>query len=102
MERRFCQSCGMPLGDETLLGMESSGKNAGNIVFIASKRALSPRTARWRKWRMPELKQERSRDRAALSDHGDHAAVVFHMKTLVQRRVGDAGAGAGQIDFGEK
>ena len=55
MERRFCQSCGMQLGDETLLGMESSGKNAGNIVFIASKRALSPRTARWRKWRMPEL-----------------------------------------------
>ena len=45
MERRFCQICGMPLGDETLLGTESSGKNAGNIVFIASKRALSPRTA---------------------------------------------------------
>ena len=38
MERRFCQSCGMPLGDETLLETESSG----NIVFIASKRALSP------------------------------------------------------------
>ena len=54
MERRFCQSCGMPLGDETLLETESSGKNAGNIVFIASKRALSPRTARWRKWRIPE------------------------------------------------
>ena len=52
MERRFCQSCGMPLGDETLLETESSGKNAGNIVFIAIKRALSPRTARWRKWRM--------------------------------------------------
>lgn len=55
MERRFCQSCGMPLGDETLLETESSGKNAGNIVFIAIKRALSPRTARWRKWRIPEL-----------------------------------------------
>ena len=51
MERRFYQSCGMPLGDETLLETESSG----NIVFIASKRALSPRTARWRKWRVPEL-----------------------------------------------
>mgnify|MGYP007098987939 CR=1 FL=1 len=45
MEQKFCQSCGMPLGDETLLETESSGKNAGNIVFIASKRALSPRTA---------------------------------------------------------
>ena len=53
MERRFCQSGGRPLGDETLLETESSGKNAGNIVFIASKRALSPRPAWWGKWRMP-------------------------------------------------
>lgn len=37
MERRFCQSCGMPLGDETLLETESSGKMPGILCLLLVK-----------------------------------------------------------------
>ena len=47
METKFCQSCGMPLGDETLLETESSGKNAGNIVAIVIRTGPSRWTVRW-------------------------------------------------------
>lgn len=42
MERRFCQSCGMPLGDETLLGMESAGKMPGILCLLLVKGRFPP------------------------------------------------------------
>lgn len=43
MERKFCQSCGMPLDDPAFFGTEADGSESRIIANTVTKAALLPR-----------------------------------------------------------
>lgn len=49
MEQKFCQSCGMPLSDATVLGTETNGSKMKSIAVIAMPTGTLQWTARWMK-----------------------------------------------------
>ena len=49
--QKFCQSCGMPMGDtEDLYGTNADGSKTGNIVNIVWKKVPLRSRVRWKKW----------------------------------------------------
>jgi len=50
MEERYCQSCGMPMGETNeYYGTERTARKAATIAAIATTKARLPRIAPWKR-----------------------------------------------------